>query len=126
MTADTPRDLEGLPGLAAARTYAQLGRDLLALWASTGEQMIRLSVDTGETATDAVRARFGRWAVPGATDVWTWWASSAAGFLGAYAETLQKGARPAPATPESAGPTIEVDVTESATRGGRARQRVAG
>ena len=53
MTADTPRDLEGLPGLAAARTYAQLGRDLLALWASTGEQMIRLSVDTGETATDA-------------------------------------------------------------------------
>ena len=49
-----------------------------------------------------------------------------AGFLGAYAETLQKGARPAPATPESAGPTIEVDVTESATRGGRARQRVAG
>jgi hypothetical protein len=126
MTADTSWDSQGLPGFAAVRTYTQLGRDLAALWATTSERMVCLSVETNEAAMEAVRDRFGPTAVPRASEVWNWWASAAAGLFGAYAETLQMGAGPVPsATGATEAPTIEIDVTETATADVRARERAA-
>src|SRR5438094_10488681 len=96
MTIETSHDSQALPGgFAAVRTYTQLGRDLVMLWLAASDQIIRLFVETNETAIEAVRARFGRGAVPATSDVWNWWANAAAGLLGAYTETLQK----PPATP---------------------------
>jgi hypothetical protein len=126
MTADTSWDPQGLPGFAAVRSYTQFGRDLAALWATTSERMVCLSVETNEAAMEAVRARFGPSAVPRATEVWNWWAGATAGLFGAYAETLQKGATPAPtAIGATETPTIEIDVTETATAGVKARERAA-
>ena len=127
MTTEPRQGSQALPaGLDAVRMYNQLGRDLVTLWVATAEQMIRLSVDTNQVAIERVRATLGRWAAPGGSEVWNWWASTAARFLGAYRETLEKGAAPAPAatTTETEEPTIEVDVTETATDV-RSRERVA-
>ena len=129
MTTDTSHDSQALPaGLGAVRTYTQLGRDLAALWLTAADQVIRLSVETNETAIEAVRARFGRWAVPATSDVWNWWGNAAAGLLGAYSETLLKPpATPASLTSENAEPPIEidVDVTETATAAPAIRERAA-
>jgi hypothetical protein len=117
-TIDTSHDSQALPaGFTAVRTYTQLGRDLVALWLGAADQIIRLSVETNETAIEAVRARFGRSAVPATSDVWNWWANAAAGLLGAYTETLQTppAAPPPYPTSENAEAAIEVDVTETKT-----------
>jgi|GEM_PF-4914445 len=108
MTADTAWDLQALPGFAAVRTYAQLSRDLAELWSGTGQQLILLSVETNEMAVAAVRATFGPAAVPSA-ELWNWWASATAGFLGAYQDLAQRrfvAASPVPAPP------VELDLTE--------------
>jgi hypothetical protein len=126
MTAETSWDAQGLPGFTAVSTYTQLGRDLAAIWATTSERMVCLSVETNEAAMEAVRVTFGPAAVPRASEMWNWWASAAAGLLGAYAETLQKGARPVPtAAGATEAPTIEIDVTETANADVRPRERAA-
>ena len=128
MTTETSQDSQPLPtGFAAVRSYTQLGRDLVTLWLGASDQIIRLSVETNEATVEAVRARFGRWAVPVTSDVWNWWANAAAGLLGAYTETLQKPpATPAPPpTSENAEVTIEVDVTETPTDAAPTRERAA-
>ena len=114
MTADA-WDFQALPGFTAVRTFAQLSRDLAELWSGTSQQMILLSVETNETAIDAVRANLGRWAVPGA-ELWNWWAAATAGFLGAYQDLAQRraagaaaGAGPVSAPAETV--TVEVDLT---------------
>lgn len=119
MTAATTWDLQALPGFAAVQTYAQLSRDLAELWSGTSQQMVLLSVETNETALEAVRANLGRWAMPGA-EVWNWWAAATAGFLGAYTDLAQRrSASAAPAAgaaaagaaaPAEASP-VEVDLT---------------
>jgi hypothetical protein len=128
MTVDTSWGSQGLPGFAAARTYTQLGRDFAALWATTSERMVCLSVETNESAMEALRASFGPAVVPGVSEVWNWWASAAAGLFGAYAETLQMGARPAPELTngaEAPATEIEIDVTEPAMAEVRAPKRAA-
>jgi hypothetical protein len=113
MTADTAWDLQALPGFAAVRTYAQLSRDLAELWSGTSQQMVLLSVETNETALEAVRASLGRWALPGA-DVWNWWAAATAGFLGAYQDVARRpAAGPVPPSGDAPvdGPAVEVDLT---------------
>src|SRR5581483_1414137 len=126
MTADTAWDLQALPGFAAVRTYAQLSRDLAELWSGTGQQMVLLSMETNETALEAVRANLGRWAMPGA-EVWNWWAAAIAGFLGAYTDLAQRrgvaagaSAGAGPSSAAGAGPAaadapggrpVEVDLT---------------
>src|SRR2546421_436726 len=92
MTTEPRQGSQALPaGMDAVRTYNQLGRDLVTLWVATAEQMIRLSADANEVAIERVRGTFGRWVAPGGSDVWNWWTSTAAGFLGAYRETLEQG-----------------------------------
>jgi len=106
MTAETAWDLQAFPGFAAVRTYAQLSRDLAELWSGTSQQMILLSVETNETALDAVRANVGRWAMPGA-EVWNWWAAATAGVLGAYQDLARRRFAAAGAD----GPAVELDLT---------------
>ncbi|HZQ79161.1 MAG TPA: hypothetical protein VFE55_17630 [Acidimicrobiia bacterium] len=126
MTADTPWDFQALPGFTAVRTYAQLSRDLAELWSGTSQQMILLSVETNETAVDAVRANLGRWSVPGA-EVWNWWAAATAGFLGAYQDLAQRRAAGAPAGARpTQAPPVDVDLTtEEEAVDVRAGERVA-
>jgi hypothetical protein len=113
MTADTAWDLQALPGFSAVRTYAQLSRDLAELWSGTSQQLILLSVETNETALEAVRASLGRWAMPGA-EVWNWWAAATAGVLGAYQDLAQRRTAAAAAAPSAAGGVpAEVDLTEA-------------
>jgi hypothetical protein len=123
MTADRAWDLQALPGFAAVRTYAQLSRDLAELWSGASQQMILLSVETNETAMAAVRATFGPAALPSA-EVWNWWASATAGFLGAYQDLVQR--RPVAGPPSAALPPVELDLTqEEPPVDVRARERVA-
>ena len=114
MTLDTSQDSEALAiGFEALRNSSQLGRDLVTLWLGTTEQLILLSVETNEAAMEILRARFGGAAMPAAL-AWNWWAGTAAGFLGAYQETLTSPlAAPAPTAPPRNGRApVEVDLTE--------------
>jgi hypothetical protein len=127
MTAATVWDLQALPGFAAVQTYAQLSRDLAELWSGTSQEMVLLSVETNETALEAVRANLGRWAMPGA-EVWNWWAAATAGFLGAYTDLAQRRSAAAPAAaaaPVEASP-VELDLTgEESPVDLRSKDRVA-
>jgi hypothetical protein len=133
MTAATVWDLQALPGFAAVQTYAQLSRDLAELWSGTSQEMVLLSVETNETALEAVRANLGRWAMPGA-EVWNWWAAATAGFLGAYTDLAQRRSAAAPAAaaapataaaPVEASP-VELDLTgEESPFDLRSKDRVA-
>src|SRR5262245_3712434 len=85
MTLDTPQDSEALAvGFEAVRTSSQFGRDLATVWVAAAQQMVLLSVETNEAAIEAFRSRFWRPTTPTAADLWNWWASAAAGLLGAY------------------------------------------
>jgi len=109
MTADTAWDLQALPGFSATRTSVQLSRDLAELWSGTAQQMILLGIETNELAVEAVRATFGRWALPGA-EAWNWWAAATAGFAGAYQDLARR--RTVAAPPAAAAPPVVVDLTE--------------
>jgi hypothetical protein len=94
---------------------------------TSAQDALRLSVETQESAVDAVRAAFGSWVFPAVSlDVWKWWYGSGIGMLSGYAEMITR--TPASGTRDVGVPTAvptEVDVTDARADGIQTTQRAA-